>query len=87
MQLRITWTIIFTPPYLCNFQPIELLWAYVKNSIGRRCFKGRDMAWIANEFAKRAHHIDCAALICHAHESTDQWISLDTILHGNHLAI
>ena len=74
------WTIIFNPPYLCNFQPIELLWAYVKNSIGQRYFKGRDMAWIASKFARRAHRIDCAALIRHAHESMDEWISLDTIL-------
>ena len=48
---------------------------------------GRDMAWIASEFARRAHRTDCAALIRHAHESLDEWIPLDKILHGNHLAI
>lgn len=81
------WTIIFTPPYLCNFQPIELFWAYIKNSIGRRYFKGRDMAWIASEFAKRALQINCADLIRHAHEFMDTWISLDTILSGSFLDI
>ena len=72
------WTIIITSPYLCNFQPIELFWAYIKNSIGRRYFKGRDMAWIVSEFAKRAYCIDCAALIRHTHKCMDDWISLDT---------
>ena len=55
LKLNEGWTIIFTPPYLCNFQLIKLFWAYIKNSIGRRHFNRRDMAWIASEFAKRAH--------------------------------
>ena len=81
------WTVIFTPPYLCNFLPVEPYWAYIKNSIGRRYFKGRDMVWIADECARRANEIDCRDLIHHLHGSMDDWISLDTILNGNHLGI
>ena len=74
------WTVIFTPPFLCNFQPIELYWVYIKYSIGRRYFKGRDMVWIADEFARRAHRINCHDIIInHAHGCMDDLISLDTI--------
>jgi transposase len=29
------WQLIYTPPYQCECQPIEMLWAYVKNYVGR----------------------------------------------------
>ena len=57
------WTLLFTPPYLCNFYPIEMYWAFIKNSIGREYFKGRTMDWIATEFGQLGNHIDCGYLI------------------------
>ena len=41
-------------PLLMQFQPIELFWASIMNSIGRRHFKGRDMAWIASKLICKA---------------------------------
>ena len=35
--------IIWTPPYCPQVQPIELLWAYVKNRIARDWYTGRNM--------------------------------------------
>jgi hypothetical protein len=32
---QLGWLLIYTPPYQCEAQPIEMLWAYVKNYVGR----------------------------------------------------
>ena len=32
---QLGWQLIYTPPYQCESQPIEMLWAYVKNYVGR----------------------------------------------------
>ena len=50
-----------------------LLRLYYKNCIGRRDIKVQNKV--------------CVALIRHAHKRIDEWISLDTILHGNYLDI
>jgi transposase len=36
-------TILFTPPYHSNLQPIELVWALVKGNVARLYSNGRTM--------------------------------------------
>ena len=76
------WEVIFTPPYMCNFQPIELYWANIKNSIGRRYFSGRDMKWIQHYFKKHSITIECDSLVRHAHDCMNIWLRQDNLLGG-----
>ena len=38
---QLGWEIIFTVPYWAKSQPIELVWAYIKNYVARMYFPGR----------------------------------------------
>ena len=77
------WTVIFTPPYMCDFQPIEKYWANIKGHICRSYFKGRNMQWIADEFQKRSVTVDVDALVRHAAGEMNTWICNDDLLTGS----
>ena len=43
------WRLVFTVPYWASSQPIEQLWAYVKNYVALRWFPGRTMAQLRSQ--------------------------------------
>jgi hypothetical protein len=77
------WIVIFTPPYMCDFQPIEKYWANIKNHIGRKYFKGRTMQWIAAEFDFRARTVNTGDLVRHSMDDMNTWIKNDDLLEGS----
>lgn len=77
------WTVIFTPPCLCDCQPIEKYWANVKNHIDRNYFKGRNMQWIAADFDIRGRSVNTGDLVGHAMEYMDAWICNNDLLEGS----
>jgi transposase len=77
------WEVIFTPPYLPAFQPIELLWADCKNYIAKNYTTGRNFETIKSDFVAKSQTVDGAKLIRHAEDRMNTWIQLDTILSGS----
>lgn len=68
------WTLVFTPPYCPQFQPIELVWAHCKGFVAQQYTNERNMAGTADQLrqALRGDHppsvyskLDCAKLIAH----------------------
>ena len=84
---------IYTPPYQCDTQPIEMLWAYVKNYVGRVMGDDHSVAAVtqltrqgfygdeANNHAP-ADAAFCQRLIDHTHKWLNQWIERDEELSG-----
>ena len=61
------WKLVFTVPYWASSQPIEQVWAYVKQFVALRWFPGRTMAQLR-------HQIICAMYgALRAPESTRSW--------------
>ena len=77
------WQIIFTPPYLPAFQPIELMWADCKNHVASKFKKGRKWEEIETDFRSRSWGVDCSKLVRHAEDCMDAWIANDTVLSGS----
>jgi hypothetical protein len=77
------WQIIFTPPYLPAFQPIELMWADCKNHVASKFKKGRKWEDIETDFRSRSWGVDCSKLVRHAEDCMDAWIANDTVLSGS----
>jgi hypothetical protein len=86
--------LIYTPPYQCDTQPIEMLWAYVKNYVGRVMGDDHSVAAVtqltrqgfygdeANNHAS-ADGAFCNRLIEHAHKWLNKWIERDEELSGD----
>ena len=86
--LREGFQLIFTPPYMPKFQPIEMLWNHVKGYLAQTFENGRTMqnvkellhlAFIgATEplYAK----VDCLKLVEHAHKDMSDWATRDADL-------
>jgi hypothetical protein len=86
--------LIYTPPYQCDTQPIEMLWAYVKNYVGRVMGDDHSVAAVtqltrqgfygdeANNHAP-ADAAFCQRLIAHTHSWLNQWIDRDEELSGS----
>ena len=84
--------LIYTPPYLPGVQPIERLWAYVKNHVAARYKAGRTM----RELIRQTHegfygdgdkHVGvneglCASVIEHSHRFCNHLIEQDDALSG-----
>jgi hypothetical protein len=86
--------LIYTPPYQCDTQPIEMLWAYVKNYVGRVMGDDHSIAAVT-QLARQGFYGDadnnhapadaafCQRLIAHTHKWLNQWIERDEELSGD----
>ena len=86
--------LLYTPPYQCDTQPIEMLWAYVKNYVGRVMGDDHSVAAVtqltrqgfygdeANNHAP-ADAAFCQRLIEHTHKWLNAWIERDEELSGD----
>ena len=79
---QLGWTVIFTPPYACLFQCLELVWADAKDDLARKYFKGRTMQWIKETLTARLKKIKRRKLVRHAEMCMNIWIEQDSILSG-----
>ena len=52
------WVLIFTVPYWASSQPIENVWAYVKNYVALRYFVGRKMAQLRSQIICGMYGVD-----------------------------
>ena len=90
--------LIYTPPYQCDTQPIEMLWAYVKNYVGR--VMGDDHSVKAvTELTRQGFYGDqvnnhaavdatfCQSIINHTHKWLNKWIERDEELTGDILHV
>lgn len=85
--------LIFTPPYTPCLQPIEMVWAYIKNRVASKFKLGRTIS------ETREHIMDgfygdntpdypglkpsvCASFIEHCHKECQKFIDLDPLLNG-----
>jgi hypothetical protein len=73
LQHEDQWLVLFTPPNASVFQPIELFWAFTKNSGKVKWRKGRTMKELKQHIREgmygddmRSGNCDCAKLIKHA---------------------
>jgi hypothetical protein len=87
------WQLVYTPPYQCEAQPIEMLWAYVKNYVGRRMGSDHSVAAVtrltrAGFYGDEVNNhaaVDadlCGRLIKHVHAWCNAFIASDIELHG-----
>lgn len=77
------WEVIFTPPYLPAFQPIELVWADCKNYIAKSYRTGRSFDMIKSDFIAKSQTVDGAKLVRHAEDRMNTWIEQDSVLSGS----
>jgi hypothetical protein len=87
------WQLLYTPPYCCECQPIELLWAHVKNYVGRQMGNDHSVAGVT-QLARKGFYGDadnnhapadaalCSKLFDHVYSWCNQWIQSDTELTG-----
>jgi hypothetical protein len=88
------WQLIYTPPYQCESQPIEMLWAYVKNYVGRVMGNDHSIETVTH-LARQGFYGDlennhspvdadlCQRLINHVHKWCNTFISSDDELDGS----
>jgi len=80
--------LIYTPPYLPNVQPIELIWSYVKRQVARNYVHNRTptqlMIDLRNAFYGE-HGVTaemCQTDIDHCHKWINSWIADDQYFRG-----
>ena len=88
------WQLLYTPPYYCECQPIELLWAHVKNYVGRRMSTDHSVAAVT-ELARKGFYGDpnnqhaaadatlCSKLFDHVYSWCNAFITADAELTGS----
>jgi transposase len=85
--------LIYTPPYTPTVQPIELVWAYVKNYVARQYESNRPMELLRNQTLEGfygnhdLHHQGVTANLCHnmiehCHKWCNEFIEQDWELEG-----
>ena len=86
--------LIYTPPYQCDVQPIEMLWAYVKNYVGRVMGDDHSVKTVT-ELTRQGFYGDqvnnhapadaifCQSIINHTHKWLNKWIERDEELSGD----
>ena len=84
--------LIYTPPYMPGVQPIERLWAYVKNHVAAQYRTGRTMRDLIRQtyqglYGDSDKHagVDaqlCASVIAHSHSFCNHLIEQDDALSG-----
>jgi transposase len=86
--------LIYTPPYTPTVQPIEMIWAYVKNYVGRLYKKQRNKNELMDQIRegfygnvvtkhKGVTSDLCTKVINHCHKWCDNFIEHDVILDGS----
>ena len=90
-------SLIYTPPYTPQVQPIELVWAYVKSYVASQYKRNRTVTELIAD-TRRGFYGDgrdhagldeeaCAKRIQHCHCWCDEWIERDGHLQGIHCLI
>ena len=84
------WTLIFTPPYMPKFQPIERFWAYTKNGVAQEWRSDRKIKatytdvmimWYGGTGVKTLKVRQpvmasiCEGFIRHSYKDMDKWIT------------
>lgn len=90
------WSLIWTPPYMPSFQPIELFWAHGKNYVSKQFHKDRKLhevyhqirqGWYGNKDWPGQEggwkEANCEGCVRHAIEEMNAWIKEDTVLNGS----
>jgi transposase len=85
--------LIYTPPYLPGVQPIERLWAYVKNHVASQYRTGRTMRDLIRQthqgfYGDSKKHAGvnaqlCASVVEHSHSFCNHLIEQDDALSGS----
>jgi hypothetical protein len=87
------WQLLYTPPYCCECQPIELLWAHVKNYVGRQMGDDHSVAGVT-QLARKGFYGDpanshapadavlCSKLFDHVYSWCNAFIASDAELTG-----
>jgi len=87
------WQLLYTPPYCCECQPIELLWAHVKNYVGRQMGDDHSIAGVTR-LARQGFYGDpannhapadaalCSKLFDHVYGWCNAFIAADAELTG-----
>lgn len=72
--------VLWTPPYMPDLQPIELLWAKVKGAVARKAMlnRSRDVAreQTEEEFG-RIDQLQCEKLVNHTEHWMSEWMKRD----------
>ncbi|CAF4686985.1 unnamed protein product [Rotaria sp. Silwood2] len=86
------YTLIYTPPCMPQFQPIELVWAYVKRYVPSQFKLGRSMSELRQHtlqgfYGDGDKHIGVTSdytlkIIKHVHDVINRYIKEDVQLHG-----
>ena len=91
---QLGWQLIYTPPYQCESQPIEMLWAFVKNYVGRVMGNDHSIETIT-QLARQGFYGDvnnnhtavdadlCQRLINHVLKWCNRFIASDDELSGS----
>ena len=84
--------LVYTPPYLPGVQPIERLWAYVKNHVAAQYKAGRTMRELISQthqgfYGDGDKHVGvneglCASVVEHSHSFCNHLIEQDDALSG-----
>jgi hypothetical protein len=84
LQIKKNWEVIFTPPYNSMCQPIEEIWAYVKNYVAARYTVGRTEAQLRQQtldgfYGDGGGHAAVSGALCsdfirHTHEYLDKFV-------------
>lgn len=73
-------SLIYTPPFCPEVQPIELLWAEVKRQVATQSTLNRSMIETrqqTEDVFETINHIFCTSIIKHCHDWIDTWLKTD----------
>ncbi|CAN0312171.1 unnamed protein product [Ectocarpus sp. 4 AP-2014] len=89
------WQLIWTPPYMPSFQPIELFWQHGKQYVSFNFKTKRTMAEVWAQVRKGWYGdltwegqkggwkpADCSKLVAHAVKEMNKWVASDPVLRG-----
>lgn len=74
------WSLIYTPPYCPEVQPIELLWAEVKRYVAARSTHNRSLTEArqqTEEGFEQVTKLFCNGIVKHCHDWMDQFLATD----------
>ena len=88
------YTLIYTPPYTPETQPIELMWGYIKNYVAKRHIHGRTLTQLRQQTLEGCYgntsdgHEGVTAELCvkfinNRHDWCNQFIEDDSMLSGD----
>jgi transposase len=69
--------LLYTPPYISQLQPIELIWAQVKHIVSRLSHRTRSAVEAARQMRLAFDDIDaiaCQKVIAHTHKWIDEFL-------------